>query len=66
MENNSKITVRMPSLLTTPLFLVLLVLKLTKNIDWSWWWITAPLWIPAIGMLLMVFILFVLALWAHK
>lgn len=26
------------------LFLVLLVLKLTHYIDWSWWWITAPLW----------------------
>lgn len=28
------------------LFLVFLVLKLTKVIDWSWWWITAPLWGP--------------------
>lgn len=26
------------------LFLVFLVLKLTKAIDWSWWWITAPIW----------------------
>lgn len=25
-------------------FLVLLVLKLTETISWSWWWITAPLW----------------------
>lgn len=25
-------------------FLVFLVLKLCKVIDWSWWWITAPLW----------------------
>lgn len=28
------------------LFLVFLVLKLTGNIDWSWWWITFPLWLP--------------------
>lgn len=28
------------------LFVVFLVLKLTHVIDWSWWWITAPLWIP--------------------
>lgn len=28
------------------LFLVFLVLKLTDVIDWSWWWVTAPLWIP--------------------
>lgn len=26
------------------LFLIFLVLKLTGNIDWSWWWVTAPLW----------------------
>ena len=28
------------------LFVVFLVLKLTHVIDWSWWWVTAPLWIP--------------------
>lgn len=27
------------------LFVVFLVLKLTGNIDWSWWWVTSPLWI---------------------
>lgn len=26
------------------LFLVFLTLKLTGHIDWSWWWVTAPLW----------------------
>ncbi|WKW87280.1 hypothetical protein SEA_CHARGERPOWER_65 [Mycobacterium phage Chargerpower] len=29
------------------LFIVFLVLKLTDNIDWSWWWVAAPIWIPA-------------------
>ena len=28
------------------LFIVFLVLKLTGSITWSWWWVTAPLWIP--------------------
>lgn len=28
------------------LFVVFLILKLTGNIDWSWWWVTSPLWIP--------------------
>ncbi len=32
--------------LTAVLFIVFLVLKLTGNIDWSWWWVTSPLWIP--------------------
>ena len=36
---------------TTILFIVFLVLKLTHTIDWSWWWVTSPLWIPiAIGV----------------
>ena len=29
------------------LFLLFLVLRLTHVIDWSWWWVTAPLWLPA-------------------
>ena len=28
------------------LFLILMTLKLTHVIDWSWLWVTAPLWIP--------------------
>lgn len=30
----------------TVLFFIFLVLKLTGAIDWSWWWVTAPIWIP--------------------
>lgn len=26
------------------LFIVFLVLKLTHVIEWSWWWVTCPLW----------------------
>lgn len=28
------------------LFLVFLTLKLVGTIAWSWWWVTAPLWLP--------------------
>ena len=28
------------------LFIVFLILKLVGTISWSWWWVTAPLWIP--------------------
>lgn len=28
------------------LFLIFMILKLTNTIDWSWWWVTSPLWIP--------------------
>lgn len=30
------------------LFVVFLVLKLVGVIDWSWWWVTAPLWLPTV------------------
>lgn len=23
-----------------------IVLRLTEVIDWSWWWVLAPVWIP--------------------
>jgi membrane protein YdbS with pleckstrin-like domain len=42
------------------LFIVFLVLKLTNNIDWSWWWVTSPLWIPIALVLSIVFIIFIL------
>jgi len=28
------------------LTIVFITLKLTDNIDWSWWWVLSPLWIP--------------------
>ena len=28
------------------LAIVFIVLKLTKVITWSWWWVTCPLWLP--------------------
>ena len=41
--------------LPTLLFITFLVLKLTHVIDWSWWWVTAPLWIP-FGLFIGIFI----------
>lgn len=38
------------------LFLVFLVLKLTSVIDWSWWWVTAPLWLGLVASFLLVII----------
>jgi len=39
------------SLGMTPLFFIFLVLKLTHVIDWSWWWVTSPLWLPTAALL---------------
>jgi len=32
-------------------------LKLTGYIDWSWWWVLSPLWIPAAVVLLILLLL---------
>lgn len=26
-------------------------LKLTNYIDWSWWWVTSPIWLPFVSIL---------------
>lgn len=44
------------------LFLIFLVLKLCSVIDWSWWWVTAPLW----GGLLLAFALASLVEWSKS
>jgi len=51
--------------LSAVLFIVFLVLKLTGNIDWSWWWVTSPLWIPfalVLSIFGIVFLVVVIAL----
>jgi len=42
-------TVNSPSIgwlgfLSVATFIVFLAMKLLGKIDWSWWWVTAPLW----------------------
>ena len=32
--------------LGTVLTMIFVVLKLTNYINWSWWWVLSPLWIP--------------------
>ncbi|KKN24611.1 hypothetical protein LCGC14_0892940 [marine sediment metagenome] len=36
------------------LTIVLIVLKLTEHIAWSWWWVLSPIWIATIGVLLLL------------
>jgi hypothetical protein len=45
--------------LTMVLFIVFLILKLTNNIDWSWWWVTSPLWI---GLAIVIAVLLIVGL----
>ena len=39
------------------LAIVFITLKLTGYIDWSWWWVLAPLWIPIAIVMVIILIL---------
>lgn len=61
MEKRTSSGVGLPGIL----FIVFLVLKLTGNIDWSWWWVTSPIWIPflvAVSALFAIVLIFIFML----
>lgn len=43
--------------LCTIVFIIFLFLKLTGLVTWSWWWITSPLWLPIVALLIVVAII---------
>jgi len=47
---NSSNGISVPDILT----IVFIVLKLTGTIDWSWWWVLCPLWIPLLVIVLVI------------
>lgn len=43
------------------LLVAFITLKLLKVIAWSWWWVTAPIWMPLILIILLgIFVVYVL------
>lgn len=44
------------------LAIAFIVLKLTNMINWSWWWVLAPLWGPTALVILGLIFIFVIAL----
>ena len=46
METNKKITIQLVSPVTVIIFILFFLAKIFDKIDWSWWWVFSPLWIP--------------------
>lgn len=44
------------------LTIAFVVLKLTKVIDWSWWWVVSPMWIM-LGLVLLVCAVIAILVW---
>lgn len=55
--NNKKMTIGCISPLTVIIFLAFFFAKIYDKIDWSWWWVFSPLWIPAAIILFILLIL---------
>lgn len=55
--NDNKNSVTVNGSFCGALFIVFLVLKLIGVISWSWWLVFAPLWVPPI---IAIFILFII------
>lgn len=46
MKNNKKVTIQLLTPLSTVVFILFFLAKIFDKIDWSWWWVFSPLWIP--------------------
>lgn len=60
-----KINISLVSPFTIILFLAFFFAKIYDKIDWSWWWVFSPLWIPAaiaLTILLIAGLIYLIAL----
>jgi hypothetical protein len=46
---------------STILCAIFVILKLANIINWSWWWITSPLWLPILFMISLPILVVVIA-----
>jgi len=46
METNKKVTIQLVSPVAVILFILFFLAKIYDKIDWSWWLVFSPLWIP--------------------
>ena len=58
-NNNSAVTVSFP--ISGLLTVAFVVLKLCHVIDWSWWWVLSPAWIPIAIVLVITIIVGIVA-----
>ena len=68
MEINNNYKIGFVGSMNFILFTILLILKLTNVVTWSWWIITLPLWIGfvfAVGVLLVILFVCLIAFFVY-
>ena len=64
MENRTdKITIGCSWPLCVIVFLAFFIAKIYDKIDWSWWWVFSPLWIPAALIIIALIVILILKIW---
>ena len=58
-----KINIGCASPLAVIVFLAFFFAKIYDKIDWSWWWIFSPLWIPIVIGITFIIIIILLKIW---
>ena len=60
---DKKTTIGCVSPLSVVVFLAFFFAKIYDKIDWSWWWVFSPLWIPLTLVVIVLLIMLVLRIW---
>ena len=60
-----KINIQLVGVLNVIVFLAFFFAKIYDKIDWSWWWVFSPLWIPLALCLIIFVIVILLKIWVE-
>jgi len=63
---NKRITIGCTSPLAVIIFLAFFFAKIYDKIDWSWWWVFSPLWIPLAFCIIIFIIITLLKIWIES
>ncbi len=57
---NNKLIASISGFSNIIIFLAFFFAKIFDKIDWSWWWVFSPLWIPIVILMLLCLIVFII------
>lgn len=61
MDTENKLTIKLVTPVTLIIFILFFLAKIFDKIDWSWWWVFSPLWVP-FALVLLIIIGWILAI----
>ena len=64
-NNNSEINIGCSWPICAIVFLAFFFAKIYDKIDWSWWWVFSPLWIPAALIIVVLLVILILKIWIN-